>query len=232
MQQCCKIGTWRTTGMCASMWCIHTHDSRGHMSERCLSLAGEQCTRRFQRAAPSNGTTTKSLLSSHTSFHLSNLHMTAALPRPFQRERASSTCSSFGFQRYCLFFSPSIAQPTIHDQSTMPLAQFVHMIHLLARHSAPPPGDVHPLHPALDDILLTGNWCSYKYEERLLQHVVDVHASSGADLETSIMLFVLERYALCGDPQSEPGDQQQQIGRACSTPDDKKRSLSGIEKRE
>ncbi|KAI9438303.1 hypothetical protein H4582DRAFT_2076894 [Lactarius indigo] len=151
--------------------------------------------------------------------HLSSLHTMAALPRPSARERASSTYSSFGSQSLqCL------------------LGQFVHMIQLLARqHSASSPDDVHPLHPALDDILLTGNWCTYKYQERLLPNVVasaatssHAHASSGADLEVSIMLFVLERYALLCDDQSEPGEQQ----RACDSLGDKKRWLSGIEKRE
>ena len=96
---------------------------------------------------------------------------------------------------------------------------------------------MHPLHPALDDIMLTGNWCAYKYQERLLPCVVATATSSshahGADddLEMSIMLFVLERYALCEEPES--GEQQQRdFGRACSSPDDTKRWLSGIEKRE
>ena len=120
----------------------------------------------------------------------------------------------------------------------MPLSQFVHMMQLLARqHSAPPDDDVHPLHPALDDILLTGNWCTYKYQERLLLSLVaaasHMHASGsrGADdLEMSIMLFVLERYALCCEDQSESESREQQ--RACSSLDDQKRWLSGIEKRE
>ncbi|KAH9169527.1 hypothetical protein EDB89DRAFT_2072928 [Lactarius sanguifluus] len=121
-------------------------------------------------------------------------------------------------------------------ESTMPLGQFVHMIQLLARphstsSSSSSPDDVHPLHPALDDILLTGNWCTYKYQERLLPSIVAVasshaHASSGADLEASIMLFVLERYALLREDQSESSE------RACDSLDDKKRWLSGIEKRE
>jgi len=123
----------------------------------------------------------------------------------------------------------------------MPLGQFVHMIQLLARlHSASSsPDDVHPLHPALDDILLTGNWCTYKYQERLLPSVIvaaassNAHASRGADLEESIMLFVMERYALLCEDQSESGEQQQRhFGRACFSLDDKKRWLSGIEKRE
>lgn len=124
-------------------------------------------------------------------------------------------------------------------ESTMPLGQFAHMVQLLARHYASSPDDVvHPLHPALDAILLTGNWCAYKYQERLLPSVsaggdgeqVHVHVSrdADADLEASIMLFVLERYALCGD-QCESGEQQR---RACRSLDDKKRWLSVIEKRE
>ena len=117
----------------------------------------------------------------------------------------------------------------------MPLGQFVHMMQLLTRqHSTPPDVDVHPLHPALDDILLTGNWCTYKYQERLLPSVAATAAAShthapgsrGADdLEASIMLFVLERYA---QPESESREQQ----RACNSLDDQKRWLSGIEKRE
>ncbi|KAH8978941.1 hypothetical protein EDB86DRAFT_3089761 [Lactarius hatsudake] len=53
------------------------------------------------------------------------------------------------------------------------------------------------------------------------------HASSGADREASIMLFVLERHALLHEDQSASGE------RACrDSLDDKKRWLSGIEKRE
>ncbi|KAF8273571.1 hypothetical protein EI94DRAFT_1156510 [Lactarius quietus] len=113
----------------------------------------------------------------------------------------------------------------------MPLGQFVHMIQLLARQQHYV-DDVHPLHPALDRILLTGNWCTYKYQERLLSSIVAGGTSSHADaddLEVSVMHFVLERYALC-EEQSESGEQQQQ--RACNSLDDQKRWLSGIEKRE
>jgi hypothetical protein len=122
----------------------------------------------------------------------------------------------------------------------MPLGQFAHLMQLLARQnsaSSMPDDVVHLLHPALDDILLTGNWCSYKYQERLLPSIVAAggfsyaHASgfSGAnDLEISIMHFVLERYAQCEDQSGESGEQQ----RACSSLDDQKRWLSVIEKRE
>ena len=123
----------------------------------------------------------------------------------------------------------------------MPLGQFIYMIQLLARQnslSSLPDDVVHPLHPVLDDILLTGNWCTYKHQERLLQNVVaagggsshaHVSGSCGTDdLEVSIMLFVLERYAQCEDQSGESGEQQ----RACSSLDDQKRWLSGIEKRE
>ena len=97
---------------------------------------------------------------------------------------------------------------------------------------------MHPLHPALDDILLTGNWCTYKYQERLLPSVV-VAAATGAashapqgssDLEVSIMLFVLEHHALCEEDQDQDHHHHQQ--RACCSLDDQKRWLSGIEKRE
>ncbi|KAH9000602.1 hypothetical protein EDB86DRAFT_3135249 [Lactarius hatsudake] len=99
-------------------------------------------------------------------------------------------------------------------ESTMPLGQFVHLVQLLARPDSTlssSPDDVHPLHPALDDILLTGNWCTYKYQEHLLPIVVAVasshaHASSGADREASIMLFVLERHALLHEDQSASGE--------------------------
>ncbi|KAH9064548.1 hypothetical protein EDB87DRAFT_1250342 [Lactarius vividus] len=170
----------------------------------------------FHQAVPSNGTTTKSPHSSNIP-RLSSLHTMAALPRPSAR----------GTRELYLQF---LWLPEV--RSTMPLGQFVHMIQLLARpHSTSSSSDdVHPLHPALDDILLTGNWCTYKFQERLLQSVVaaasHAHASSGADLEVSIMLFVLERYALLREDQSESGE------RACDSLDDKKRWLSGIEKRE
>jgi hypothetical protein len=104
----------------------------------------------------------------------------------------------------------------------MPLNQLVHMVQLLARHSAPSePDDVHPLHAALDDISLTGKWCSYKYQEQLPNAIL--RASRSTDLESSIMLFVLERHALCGEQPREPGH---------FSLDDKKRWLSEIEKRE
>ncbi|KAI0252779.1 hypothetical protein BJV78DRAFT_1281372 [Lactifluus subvellereus] len=103
----------------------------------------------------------------------------------------------------------------------MPLNQLVHMVQLLARYAAPSSADdTHPLHAGLDDILLTGKWCSYKYQEQLPNAIL---LAPRTDLETSIMLFVLERHVLCGEQPREPGN--------CSL-DDKKRWLSGIEKRE
>ena len=82
--------------------------------------------------------------------------------------------------------------------------------------------DVHPLHAALDGILLTGKWCSYKYQEQLPNFVPH---TSCKDLEASIMLFVLERHAvLCPGPSKEPLQN--------FSLDDKKRWLSEIEKRE
>lgn len=114
----------------------------------------------------------------------------------------------------------------------MPLNQFVNMVWLLARHPAtttsrPSPDDddddddnIHPLHAALDGILLTGKWCSYKYQEQLPNFFSD---TSSKDLEASIMLFVLERHASCPGPSKEPVQ---------NSLDDKKRWLSEIEKRE
>jgi len=109
----------------------------------------------------------------------------------------------------------------------MPLDQFVTMVQLLARHSAtiasPPDDDddVHPLHAALDGILLTGKWCSYKYQEQLPNLISH---TSCKDLEASIMLFVLERHtSLFPGPSKEPVQESS---------DDKKRWLSEIEKRE
>jgi hypothetical protein len=99
----------------------------------------------------------------------------------------------------------------------MPLNQFVNMVQLLARHSA-----VHPLHAALDGILLTGKWCSYKYHEELPNFLTS-HTSC-KDLEASIMLFVFERHALLG-----PGPSKEPVRNSL---DDKKRWLSEIEKRE
>jgi hypothetical protein len=119
----------------------------------------------------------------------------------------------------------------------MPLNQFVNMVQLLARHhsatatTASPDDDdddvdvpVHPLHAALDGgILLTGKWCSYKYQDQLPNFFIS-NASCKKDLEASIMLFVLERHALCPGPSKEPVQQ--------NSIDDKKRWLSEIEKRE
>lgn len=109
----------------------------------------------------------------------------------------------------------------------MPLNQFVNMVQpLLARHSATTPlpddDDVHPLHAALGDILLTGKWCSYKYQEQLPNFISHMPCQ---DLEGSIMLFVLERHALLcpGPSKGEPVQ---------NSLDDKKRWLSEIEKRE
>ena len=110
------------------------------------------------------------------------------------------------------------------SQSVMPLNQFVNMIvQLLARHSpttASPDDDVHPLHAALDGILLTGKWCSYKYQEQLPNFISHTPCD---DTEASIMLFVLERHAMCPGPSKEPVQ---------NSLDDKKRWLSEIEKRE
>ena len=106
-------------------------------------------------------------------------------------------------------------------QSVMPLNQFVNMAQMLARHSAAaPPDDVHPLHAALDGILLTGKWCSYKYQEQLPNFISH---TSCMDLEASIMLYVLERHVQCPGQSKEPVQ---------NSLDDKKRWLSEIEKRE
>ncbi len=113
----------------------------------------------------------------------------------------------------------------------MPLNQFVNMVHvqLLAhqRHSATtasPDDEVHPLHAALDGILLTGKWCSYKYQEQLPDFIIS-HTPCKDFLEASIMLFVLERHALCpAGPSKEPVQN--------FSLEDKKRWLSEIEKRE
>lgn len=103
----------------------------------------------------------------------------------------------------------------------MPLNQFVNMAQLLARHSATAsPDDVHPLHAGLDGILLTGKWCSYKYQEQLPNFILH---TSCTDLEASIMLYVLERHALCPGQSKEPVQ---------DSLDDKKRWLLEIEKRE
>ncbi|KAH9990224.1 hypothetical protein BJV74DRAFT_444881 [Russula compacta] len=110
-------------------------------------------------------------------------------------------------------------------ESIMPLDQFVHAVQLLvARPSATAaasPDDVHPLHAGLDGILLTGKWCSYKYQEQLPNAIV--HASS-TDLEAAIMFFVLERHALLPEQPKEPVRKH--------SLDEKKRWLSEIEKRE
>jgi hypothetical protein len=103
----------------------------------------------------------------------------------------------------------------------MPLNQLVRVVGLLAGHSpTAEPDDVHPLHAGLHDILLTGKWCSYKYQEQLPS--VISHAPC-ADLEASIMFFVLERHAPCPEQPKEA---------LRDSLDDKKRWLSGIEKRE
>jgi hypothetical protein len=106
----------------------------------------------------------------------------------------------------------------------MPLNQFVQMIQSLVKHSAndiAASDDAHPLHAALDGILLTGKWCSYKYQEQL-PNVVVSHASC-TDLEASIMLFVWERHAPCPGHPNET---------AQNPMNDKKCWLAGIEKRE
>jgi hypothetical protein len=109
----------------------------------------------------------------------------------------------------------------------MPLNQSVNMVQLLARHSATAASpdddneDVHPLHAALDGILLTGKWCSYKYQEQLPNFISHTPCK---DLEASIMLFVLERHALLG-----PGPSKEPVQNSL---DDKKCWLSEIEKRE
>ena len=100
------------------------------------------------------------------------------------------------------------------------------MVQLLARHfattvSPDDDDDVHPLHAALDGILLTGKWCSYKYQEQLPNFISH---TSCKDLEASIMHFVLERHALLG-----PGPSKEPVQNSL---DDKKRWLSEIEKRE
>jgi len=80
-------------------------------------------------------------------------------------------------------------------------------------------GDAHPLHAALDGILLTGKWCNYKYHDQL----PNVSHASCTDLEASIMLFVFKRHAPC--PEQPKGPTQDPL-------DDKKRWLAEMEKRE
>ena len=79
--------------------------------------------------------------------------------------------------------------------------------------------DAHPLHVALDGILLTGKWCNYKYHEQL----PNVSRGSCTNLEASIMLFVHERHT--PRPEQPKGATQDAL-------DDKKRWLAEIEKRE
>jgi hypothetical protein len=99
----------------------------------------------------------------------------------------------------------------------MPLNQLVHMVQSIARHSAPStPDDLHPLHDGLDDVLLTGKWCSYKYQEQLLNANTSAPCTN---LEASIMFFVLEHHASCGEQSRD-------------SLHDRKRWLSEIEKRE
>ncbi|KAI0299359.1 hypothetical protein B0F90DRAFT_1728105 [Multifurca ochricompacta] len=107
----------------------------------------------------------------------------------------------------------------------MPLNQFVPLVQLLARDSAlsSSDDDIHPLHAGLDEILLTGKWCTYKYQEQLPNIIIS--RASCTDLEPLIMLFVLERYVLLEEPSKEPGQSYLDL-------DDKKRWLSEIEKRE
>ncbi|KAH9077742.1 hypothetical protein EDB83DRAFT_2311435 [Lactarius deliciosus] len=112
-------------------------------------------------------------------------------------------------------------------ESTMPLGQLVHMIQLLARpdSTSSSPDDDAPAAPR------ARRHPAHRELERLLPRVVaaassHAHASGGADLEASIMLFVLERHALLREDQSASGE------RACDSLDDKTRWLSGIEKRD
>jgi hypothetical protein len=83
----------------------------------------------------------------------------------------------------------------------------------------PSSAEVHPLHVALDGILLTGKWCNYKYHEQL----PNVSHAPCTDLEASIMLFVFERHT--PRPEQPKGATQDPL-------DDKSHWLAEIEKRE
>lgn len=119
---------------------------------------------------------------------------------------------------FFLFLSPRTCLS--FAQSIMPLCRFVHMVQSLVKNSDDPSSDdAHPLHIALDDILLTGKWCNYKYHEQL----PNVPHASCTDLESSIMLYVFERQAPCSE---------QHKGATQDPLDDKKRWLAEMEKRE
>ncbi|KAI0267328.1 hypothetical protein BC834DRAFT_968845 [Gloeopeniophorella convolvens] len=104
-------------------------------------------------------------------------------------------------------------------EAIMPLGQLTGLVQLLARSHAPMPtssDEVHPLHAALDGVLLSGRWCAHKYNERLPNALLH---PPGGDTEAAIMFFALERSAPLGEA-------------ARGTLEDKRRWLADIEKRE
>ena len=69
----------------------------------------------------------------------------------------------------------------------MPISQLVALLLLLVPQldaSSP-----HPLHAALDDILLTGRWCTYKYHDKM-PRILD--EPPGNELESQFMHFSLK----------------------------------------
>ncbi|KAI0060527.1 hypothetical protein BV25DRAFT_939369 [Artomyces pyxidatus] len=76
-------------------------------------------------------------------------------------------------------------------EALMPLSQFIPLLQLLVRDAPSTSSSTHPLHSAIDEILLTGRWCAYKYHDKLPS--VLAHAA-GPDLEEQIMAFVASRH--------------------------------------
>ncbi|VDC04331.1 unnamed protein product [Peniophora sp. CBMAI 1063] len=76
-------------------------------------------------------------------------------------------------------------------EAIMPLSRFVpHLRRLAASEpTSSSANDIHPLHPALDAILLTSRWCTYKHHDLLSQ---DTTRTSAGD-EASLMAWALEK---------------------------------------
>ncbi|KAI0046316.1 hypothetical protein FA95DRAFT_1560179 [Auriscalpium vulgare] len=108
-------------------------------------------------------------------------------------------------------------------ETLMPISQFLPLLQLLVRDapSSSTAEAIHPLHAAIDDIMVTGKWCSYKYQVMLPTMLA---AGEVPDSETKMMSFVYARIA--SDAQeTQPGTSLDQASA-------QKKFLSSIEKRE
>ena len=105
----------------------------------------------------------------------------------------------------------------------MPLTQMV--VFLLSLSKGFQSSTVHPLHVALDSVILTDRWCSYKYHEYLPKLLED---DPKDDIEHQMMSFA-QQYSRAEDHEPSPAEAFQSGEERETSPD---KWLDNMEKRE